>query len=72
MTFPLNRLSALLAKNKPTPGVVTGFSGGFVVVATSNGAAHARYSGRLAVGDRVVVSAGVAERSQPAREVYQV
>lgn len=72
MSFPLKELSRLLAPESGVIGVVVGFNGALVRIATEKGAVMARTLDQLAVGDRVVIRQGLAVRSPVARTVFPV
>lgn len=72
MSFALKELSGLLAAEQSITGSVTGFTGGFVTVATARGAILARPSGTLVRGDRVTVRSGWAEKAPVASQSYPV
>ena len=72
MSFAVNEVSRLLTTERTRLGVVTGFSGAFVVVATARGAVLARPAGTVAKGSRVTVRDGWAEPAPVASVTYQV
>ena len=53
-------------------GVVVGFNGSLVRLATEKGAVMARTLDVLAVGDRVLIRQGVAMKSPAAKNVFPV
>lgn len=72
MSFPLKDLSRLLAQDSASVGVVVGFNGALVRLATEKGAVMARTLDALAVGDRVLLRQGVAMKSPAAKTVFPV
>lgn len=73
MSFPLKELRDLLAPQRRTqPGVVVAIVLGQARVATHNGAIMARYSGKLSVGDRVLIENGFASLTITPSKVYNV
>jgi len=72
VSLPLNELTGLLTNKGTLTGVVTGFQGALVVVATARGAVLARPAGSMAKGGRVSVTDGWAEPAPVASVTYQV
>lgn len=72
MSFAIKELSGLLAGQQRVAGVVTGFSGEFVVVATARGAVQARAAGTVVRGDRVTITGGWCEKAPVADAIYPV
>lgn len=72
MSLPLKEMAGLLAADDALTGVVTGFSGALVVVATARGAVLARPAGAMAKGSRVTVNGDWAEPAPVATVTYQV
>lgn len=72
MSFPLKELSRLLAQDSSSLGVVVGFNGALVRLATEKGAVVARTLDVLTVGDRVLIRQGVAMKAPAATDVFPV
>ena len=72
MSYPLKELSRLLAQDSSSVGVVVGFNGVLVRLATEKGAVMARTLDVLAIGDRVLIKQGVAMKAPAATEVFPV
>jgi hypothetical protein len=72
MSYPLKELSRLLAQDSGSVGVVVGFNGALVRLATEKGAVMARTLDVLAIGDRVLIRQGVAMKAPAATEVFPV
>lgn len=72
MSYPLKELSRLLAQDSGSVGVVVGFNGVLVRLATEKGAVMARTLDVLAIGDRVLIRQGVAMKAPAATEVFPV
>lgn len=72
MSFPLKELSRLLAQDSSSVGVVVGFNGALVRLATEKGAVMARTLDVLTVGDRVLIRQGVAMKAPAATDVFPV
>jgi hypothetical protein len=72
MTFPLQELSRLLARDQAAVGSVVGVEGALIRVATERGAVVARTLEVLAVGDRVLIRNGMATKAPVASRIYPV
>jgi hypothetical protein len=72
MSYPLKELQRLLAQDSGSVGVVVGFNGVLVRLATEKGAVMARTLEVLALGDRVLLRQGVAMKAPAATEVFPV
>jgi hypothetical protein len=72
VSLPIKEMAGLLSGQGEQTGVVTGFSGDLVVVATERGAVLARPAGTMARGNRVTVRDGWAEPAPVASVTYQV
>lgn len=72
MSYPLKELSRLLAQDSSSVGVVVGFNGALVRLATEKGAFMARTLDVLAIGDRVLIRQGVAMKVPVATDVFPV
>ena len=72
MSYPLKELSRLLAQDSSGVGVVVGFNGALVRLATEKGAVLARTMEVLAIGDRVLLRQGVAMKAPAATAVFPV
>lgn len=72
MSYPLKELSRLLAQDSSSVGVVVGFNGALVRLATEKGAVMARTLDVLTIGDRVLIRQGVAMKAPVATDVFPV
>ena len=72
MSYPLKELQRLLAQDSGSVGVVVGFNGALVRMATEKGAVMARTLEVLAIGDRVLIHQGVAMKAPAATQVFPV
>lgn len=72
MSYPLKELARLLAQDSSGVGVVVGFNGTLVRLATEKGAVLARTLDVLAIGDRVLIRQGMAMKAPAATDVFPV
>lgn len=72
MSYPLKELSRLLAQSSGSVGVVVGFNGALVRLATEKGAVMARTLDVLTVGDRVLIRQGMAMKAPAAKDIFPV
>jgi len=72
MSFALRELSKLLTTDTTTLGVVVGVETAHIKVATAKGAMTVRTLESLTVGDRVLISQGLARKAPVAQKTFPV
>jgi hypothetical protein len=72
MSFALRELSKLLASDSTTLGVVVSVDTSMIKAATAKGAMTVRALETLIVGDRVLISQGLARKAPVAQTTFPV
>jgi len=72
MSYALSQITALLSAPASVPGQVLSVSSGTARIATPAGAVLASVQGTLKPGDRCSVTAGIARKTPPSSQTYQL